>query len=129
MILVDSSLWIEVLQKPDSPMAQRLDELLESGEACTCGVILQEVLQGARDPRAREQLRAQMYSLPFLEANRDSYLAAAYLFGRCRRQGIAVHTVDALIMALTIQHRVALFTLDEDFIKVASLDEDLKIYR
>lgn len=98
------------------------------GEVCTCGIIIQEVLQGVRDVRMRERLRSQMWSLPYLEANRGSYLAAAHLFARCRREGIAVHTGDALIMALAIQYRVVLFTLDEDFLRVASIDKDLQIY-
>ncbi len=128
MILVDSAVWIEALRHPGSSTFRKFSELLEE-EACTCGVVIQEVLQGIEEVAMREEIRKRIWMLPYLEATRDSYLAAAYLFRRYRRKGIGLHTVDALIIALAIQRAVPVFTLDEDFFRTASLESDLKLYR
>lgn len=128
MILVDSSVWVETLRHPDSPVFRHLEEILES-QACTCGVIIQEVLQGLEDPDAIREAHGRMSLLPCLETDPSSYLAAAHLFRRCRRRGVQVHTVDVLIMILAVQHSVPIFTLDADFVRVASsLERGLKLY-
>lgn len=127
MVLVDSSAWIEALSHPDSSVFGQVNKLLED-QACTCGVVIQEVLQGLRELSVIREVSMRMSLLPYLEANPETYLAAAYLFRRCRHRGIRVHTVDALIMALAIQHGVPVFTLDSDFAKVASIEHGLHFY-
>lgn len=129
MILVDSSVWIKLLRDPSSAVFQQADRMMDENKACTCGVIIQEVLQGFRDFRQMEEMRVRMLLLPYLEETRETYVAAATLFRRCRQREMGVHTVDVLIMALAIQHAVPVFTFDADFTKVASLEKSLQLYR
>jgi predicted nucleic acid-binding protein len=42
-------------------------------------------------------------------------IEAADLRNRCRRKGIQVGTIDALIAQLCIRHELPLLTTDEDF--------------
>lgn len=127
MILVDSSAWIATLRDPSSSIYCRIAAILED-QSCTCGVIIQEVLQGVHDPRLVRELYERLSLLPYLEASRETSLAAARLFYRCRARGIKIHTVDALIMALAIQHKVPVLTLDTDFEKVAAVEHGLTLY-
>lgn len=127
MILVDSSVWIAAFRRPGSRAFRRLEEIVEV-EACTCGVIVQEVLQGVDDPHILWELDLRLALLTYLETTREIHRAAVDLFRRSRRRGIAVHTVDALIMATAIWHEVPVFTLDADFTRVARLERGLKLH-
>ena len=60
----------------DSPSSskevQALLRAIESGEAIlTTGIVLQELLQGFRGPRAREQILDRFAAIPLLIPDRD----------------------------------------------------------
>ncbi len=102
-------------------------EILED-RVCTCGVIMQEVLQGVNEPRMLRELSIRMSLLPYLETSRHTHVEAASLFQRCRLKGIPVHTIDACIAATAIEHGVALFTLDRGLQRVSSVEPRLRYY-
>ena len=50
VILVDSSVWIDLLREVKTPQTHVLRELLVQREAALTAVIYQEILQGAATP-------------------------------------------------------------------------------
>lgn len=56
-LFVDTSVWSQAMRRDvnvDEPIVERLREALEGGEGVfTTGLVLQELLQGFRGPRAR----------------------------------------------------------------------------
>ena len=107
MVLVDTSVWIEVFRKPArAPMESYLD--LE--EAVTCLPVIQEVLQGFRDQRAFQIAREAMHALPIVESPLRSavYERAIDLYRLARRQGLTIRSgVDCLIAACALRARFA----------------------
>ena len=67
MVLVDTSVWIEVFRKPSS---FRLDGVVDFEDVVTCLPVIQEVLQGFRDEPAFQLARDAMHSLPIVESPR-----------------------------------------------------------
>ena len=57
MLLVDTSVWIEVFRR--SPRVH-LERLIDFDEVVTCLPVIQEVLQGFRDERAYKTARDAM---------------------------------------------------------------------
>jgi hypothetical protein len=49
VILVDSTVWIDLLRNCETVPVSRLRKLLDAGEAAVAPVIVQELLQGATD--------------------------------------------------------------------------------
>ena len=99
MILVDTSVWIEVFRRKGSLQLREVGDL---DEVVTCLPIVQEVLQGFRDERAHRIAREAMLALPMVEAplRTDRFLEAAELYRAARRAGITVRSgVDCLIAA------------------------------
>jgi predicted nucleic acid-binding protein len=45
----------------------------------------------------------------------EDHIAAAELRNHCRRKGVQVGTIDALIAQLCIRHELELLTTDRDF--------------
>ena len=89
---------------------------IEVGETLlTTGLVLQELLQGFSGPKARAQIIDRFSALPLLIPDRDDHIAAAQLRNRCRRGGIQVGTIDALLAHLCIRHDLTMLSTDKDF--------------
>ena len=54
---------------------------------------------------------------------RDDHIEAAELRNKCRRRGIQVGTIDALIAQLCIRHGLVMLTTDRDFSHIANLTQ------
>jgi predicted nucleic acid-binding protein len=84
------------------------------------GIIVQELLQGFGGPKAAEDLLSRLASLPWLEPARADYIGAADLRNQCRRRGVQLGTVDALIAQVCLHHELTLLTFDRDFVHASS---------
>ena len=124
-VLVDTSVWsLDLLRRrgPGHPAAAKLRELLEEGEdVYITGIVLQELLQGVRSPIQSRRIRDRLTALAWLRPSAEDHGAAADLFIACRKSGVQIGTVDALIAALAIRGGCELLTTDQDFSRVASL--------
>ena len=122
-LFVDTSVWSLALRRDapsDEPPVQRLRAALTGGEAVyTTGIVLQEILQGYRGPRAREQIVNRFAALPIVVPTRSDHIEAAELRNECRRHGIQVGTIDALLAQLCIRHDLVMLTTDHDFDRMA----------
>jgi predicted nucleic acid-binding protein len=115
LILVDSSIWIDVLRERN-PLD--LDGLLDFDEIVTCLPVIQEVLQGIRDERAFRIAREAMFALPIVEdpLGAGVFEASVDLYRTARRQGVSVRSsVDCVIAACAIRNELVVFHRDRDF--------------
>ena len=75
MILVDTSVWIDLFAGRDSPHVKALELLVTNREdLCICGVILAEVLQGIKDDKEYNQTNSILSNLIFLPMTRDTFV-------------------------------------------------------
>jgi predicted nucleic acid-binding protein len=118
-LLVDTSVWSLALRRDvevAEPEVLALQEALEGAEVIvTTGFVLQELLQGFAGPKARQQLIERFASLPLLQPDRDDHIGAADLRNTCRRAGVQLGTIDALLAQLCIRHQITLLSSDNDF--------------
>lgn len=114
MILVDSSVWIELIRHPSSDLAGAMGRVVEE-EAATCGIVLQEVLQGIRPVDYVDAVRQSLLRHHYLESPQVVFLKAADYTLRCRTEGLKLSTVDALIAAICAHYEARLWTRDKDF--------------
>ena len=123
-VFVDTSVWSLALRRdrPDiTPELTELRRVLRGHEPVfTTGLVLQELLQGFRGPRARDAIIERFAALPSLRPEREDHIAAADLRNDCRRRGIQVGTIDALLAQLCIRFELTLLTTDADFARIAS---------
>ncbi|MGH3992209.1 MAG: PIN domain-containing protein, partial [Pseudonocardiaceae bacterium] len=79
MSVVDTSVWIDVLNDAPVPQAQRCVELIEDGEPIALtDVVLTEILQGLRSDREAQLVERHLRAFPILrlENLQDFVLAA-----------------------------------------------------
>ena len=58
-------------------------------------------------------------ALPLLAPSRADHVEAASLRNACRRRGVQVGTIDALLAQLCLQHGLVILTTDADFSNMA----------
>jgi predicted nucleic acid-binding protein len=121
-VFVDTSVWSLALRRDaptGSPEVAALTGALNRGEQVyITGLVLQELLQGFAGPRARDQVIEHLAPLPLLVPDRRDHIDAAELRNRCRRAGLQLGTVDALLAQLCIRHDLVMLTTDNDFRRI-----------
>jgi len=122
-LFVDTSVWSLALRR-DRPAGRAevgiLVRALESGETLlTTGLVLQELLQGFPGPKSRSHIVERFSALPLVGPDRDDHIQAAELRNQCRRKGVQIGTIDALLAQLCIRHDLTMLTADQDFTRVA----------
>ncbi len=99
-----------------------LRHALEAGHSIyTTGLILQELLQGFTKPKAHKQIIKHFTAIPLLVPDRTDHIKAAELRNTCRRKGIQVGTIDALLAELCIRYELRILTTDNDFRNIATV--------
>lgn len=122
--LVDTSVWSLALRRDSPPDIAELDELkraLRAGMVVSTGLVLQELLQGFSRPKAHKLIVERFRALPLIVPDRDDHIGAAELRTRCRRRGVQVGTIDALLAQLCIRHELQMLTTDRDFRSVGKV--------
>lgn len=125
VLLVDTSVWSLAFRRDQPPDDPRVDHLrrylVEGSELVVTGFILQELLQGVKGPKQRRQLIERFAALASVDPDRAAHVAAAEVRNACRRRGVQLTTIDALIAALCIRHDLTLLTADVDFYHAARI--------
>ena len=132
MLFVETSVWSLALrrdQPANAPEVGALTRAINEGEIIvTTGLVLQELLQGFVGPRARRSIIERFTSLPLLMPDRQDHIDAAELRNRCRRAGVQLGTIDAILSQLCIRHGLTMLTTDNDFV-LASKHTGLRVWR
>lgn len=121
MILVDTSVWVEVF-RARRPLD--LEALVDFDEVVTCLPVIQEVLQGFRAEEAYRRARDAMGALPCVDSplTEAVFLEAVDLYRRARRVGLTVRSsVDCLIAACAIRHDLEVLHRDRDYPALAGI--------
>ncbi|MHB8319829.1 MAG: type II toxin-antitoxin system VapC family toxin [Acidimicrobiales bacterium] len=123
MIVVDTSVWIDVLNGTDSAKAMECVELIDSGfPVALTDIVLTEVLQGLRSEHDADVVEAHLLEFPILRLEGLSdFSTAAKLYRGTRRVGITIlNTLNCLIAAPCVRVGAPLLHADADFDRLAS---------
>ena len=123
MVLVDTSVWIEVLR---ARADVSIEDVVDFDEIVTCLPVIQEVLQGIGSDIAFRGVQDAMLALPAVESplGEAVYLDAVQLYRRARRAGITVRSsVDCLIAACAIRHGLTVLHDDRDYPALARISD------
>lgn len=122
-LLVDTSVWSLALRRDGTAEAKEviaLREALDGADAVvTTGLVLQELLQGFSGPKAKEAVIERFGALPLIQPDRQDHVAAAEIRNACRRAGVQIGTIDALLVQLCGRYEMTLLSSDKDFAHAA----------
>lgn len=117
MIIVDSSVWIDLLWGTRNRHTIWLDASLGKEQIGLTSLILCEVLQGARAEAHFRKYHRLLLSLPVFETiTIEIAVAAAQNFRRLRKRGITIrNATDCMIATFCIEEGYHLLHRDHDF--------------
>ncbi len=121
MVIVDTSVWLQFLKSGEAAVRSEMNLLRAQDEIAMVGVVMAELLQGARSQAELEQLSGWLTALPYVAETQETWLRVGSLSFQLSRRGIAVPMPDLLIAALAVQHGHDLYTLDEHFQRMPGL--------
>ena len=123
-LLVDTSVWSLALRRDveiGTKEVVALREAIEGSDAViTTGLVLQELLQGFNGPKDRQAIIDRFGALPLIQPDRQDHVGAAEVRNACRRSGVQIGTIDALLIQLCGRHDLTLLTADKDFLNAAA---------
>ena len=130
-MIADTSAWVEFLRATGSRCDLRLRKAFRAEQTVWLpAVVLQELLQGARNPAQFTRLESQLGRRPALDAINPHHVAvdAAMLYARCRWQGVTVRSPnDCMVAALAIARDLPVLAQDRDFEFIASVAPALRL--
>ena len=118
-LLVDTSVWSLAFRRDNETAVAEVKTLQHALEGAdqvfTTGLVLQELLQGFAGPKSRGQLIERFAALGFLQPDREDHIEAAEVRNSCRRNGVQIGTIDAVLIQLCRKHDLVLLSSDNDF--------------
>lgn len=120
MVLVDTSIWIEVFRRPTLDLA----DIVPARQIATCLPVIQEVLQGFTDDVTHRRARTAMLAQHRLDDPLDLSVVdeAVRLYRAARRRGLTIRSsIDCLIAATALRHDVEVLHRDRDFTALATV--------
>jgi len=122
MILVDTSVWVQVLRDKTGRMAQALRERIGADIGVFSRFTQLELLQGAKDEGEWGRLDEYLATQYYLEATEDTWREAARIYFDLRRGGITISSpIDCCIAQIAMEAGALLLHQDGDFEKIAGI--------
>ncbi len=119
MIIVDTSVWIDVLKDKSGLIVERFKSIVGSNEILFCRFVQLELLQGAKDELEWKRLDDYLETQYFLEAGEKTWRQAAFIYFDLRRKGLTVRSpIDCCIAQIAIENNVSLIHRDKDFVRI-----------
>ena len=122
MILIDTSVWIEIFRDTAGNVVKAFKERVGS-ENCVISRFNQlELLQGAKDEKEWGLLANYLRTQYFLENDENTWQEAARIYFELRRKGVTINSpIDCCIAQIAIEHGAILLHRDKDFEKISRI--------
>ncbi|WP_420127638.1 PIN domain-containing protein [Longimicrobium sp.] len=111
MILVDTSIVIELARKPSLPVAR----VVLSGKPAVCGIVVAELYTGVRTDAERTDLEATLRLFGHVPIDEPVWELTGRVSGAMTRRGTKIKFPDAAIAATAIHNGLPLWTRDAHF--------------
>jgi len=122
MILIDTTILVDVLRGRGTENAERLVLLIGSEDMAFARFTELEVLVGAKDERDWDRLRTFFSKRTILDPQPDTWWKAARLYFDLRRNGRTLRSIaDCCIAQIALEHDLPLVHNDRDFEAMAEV--------
>ena len=114
MIVVDTSVWVDVTRRPTSARARALHQLLDA-DAVALALPVRIELMGGVGRKGRQEFRRALSALPVLRPSDETWRLIETWVDTAFDRGFRFAIPDLLIAALASELGALVWTLDEDF--------------
>ena len=122
MLLIDTSIWINVFHDRSGQVRQQLEALIAGRNVLLARFTELELLQGSLNEREWKLLATYLETQDYVELKSSSWQAAARIYYDLRRQGLSVRSpIDCCIAQVTLENDLLLIHDDRDFESIAQV--------
>ena len=124
MIIIDTSVWIPLLNGTEHHKVEQARSVIEGPEEVGIpGIILEEILRGIRiDSQFRAVRDMLLNDFTYLDLPRSAFIQSAEIYRSLRKSGKTVRSAaDCLIAACAIDQSAMLLENDADFETIARI--------
>ncbi len=122
MILVDTSVWIDLLRDRTGEVVDIFRSIVGDDLYFLTRFTQLELLQGAKDEYEWRKLQEYLDTQIYLEAAEGTWVKAARIYYDLRREGITINSpIDCCIAQLAIENGVTLLHKDQDFERIEKI--------
>ena len=124
MIVIDTSVWIPLLNGVGHPKADLARAVIEGPEDVGVpGIILEEILRGLKNDAQFRRVRDVLLSdFTYLEMRQSLFIHSAEIYRVLRKRGKTIRSsADCLIAACAIEESASLLEDDADFHTIANV--------
>jgi len=122
MILIDTSIWIQVFRDKQGLEAKRIQAWINGRQIILTRFVQLELLQGCRDEKEWQLLNSYLEEQTYIDAKPSTWKSAARLYFDLRRQGLTVRSpIDCCIAQIALENRLILLHNDRDFLSIAKI--------
>jgi hypothetical protein len=122
VVIVDTSVWVDVLRDGTGSERAALGAALGEDEAVLTRFTQLELLQGARNEREWGLLETSLDTQTYAEAGPSTWSDAARIYFDLRRAGRTVRSpIDCCIAQIAVDHGHLLLHRDRDFEEIGAI--------
>jgi hypothetical protein len=124
VIIIDTSVWILVLNGVDHAKADHARAVIEGPEDVGVpGIVLEEILRGLKSDSHYKRVRDLLLNdFTYLEMRQPLFLRSAEIYRTLRKRGKTIRSpADCLIAACAIEEKASLLENDADFHTIADI--------
>ena len=123
---VDTSVWIPYFRDGGGEQGDLIDALLDENRVHINGIVVTELLTGARSAVEVDNLSSALAGLKLVPSDRASFESAGRNGFALKRKGISVPLSDIIIATDCIDHGLVLIEADRHF---AAISDHLPLRR
>jgi len=116
---VDTSVWISYFRDGDANDGDLIDAIVDENRVHINGIVLVELLTGARNPAEFDRLALALAGLKLVPSDRTSFQSAGRNGYLLKKKGISVPLSDMIIATDCMDHDLVLIESDKHFAKIS----------
>jgi predicted nucleic acid-binding protein len=120
VIVVDTSVWVDVLRRPASRRAATFHSLLDADEVALALPVRVELMSGVATHH-RRPLRRALSALPVVMPTDETWRLIEGWVEPAAERGVRFSVTDLLIAALAHELTALVWSIDSDFASMAGL--------
>lgn len=117
---IDSSVWIPYFREGKSAYGELIDELVEDNRVHINGLVIAELLIGARSPAEIDRLSSALAGLKLVPSGRASFESAGRNGYALKKKSVTVPLTDVIIATDCIDHGLVLIESDKHYAVIAA---------
>ena len=125
MVIADSNAWIDYFRNLASPTVQTLADLIRTRRVAIVGIVLAEILRGARSEDELADLKVGLRGARYLEMTAPAWERAGLIARTLDLEGKPIPLADMIIAGFALEHDHEVLTRDHHFERIP----DLKLYQ